>query len=105
MRDTMRVCNMEQYNNRLTATRHKEPVQYFYGDSTPSSFLFKQEHTETWEEYWGAVISGMESPNVNEDWFEEFHEAHKQRFDELAISDVITVMYNTEVWLGQPKYL
>lgn len=51
-----------------------------------------------------AVISGMESPNMNEDWFEEFREAHKQRFDRLEKNEEITVKYSTEVWLGQPVY-
>ena len=105
LRDTMRVCNIEQYNKRITATRHKEPVEYFYGASTPSRFLFEQKHNETWDEYWGAVVSGMESPIVSEDWFVTFREAHKQRFNDIAINGQITVMYNTEVWLGQPKYL
>ncbi|OPA75348.1 hypothetical protein BVG16_22420 [Paenibacillus selenitireducens] len=104
LRDTMRVCNMDQYNKRLNATRHQEPVQYFYGDSTPSRYLFKQEHIETWDEYWGAVISGMESPDESEDWFEAFQKAHAQRFHQLETNGVITVRYSTEVWIGQPKY-
>lgn len=103
-RDTMRVCNIEQYDKRLAVTRHKEPVQYFYGDSNPKRYLFKQEQKETWAEYWGAVISGMESPDESEDWFIEFQKAHKQRFNDLETNGVITVKYCTEVWLGQPKY-
>lgn len=104
LRDTMRVCNIEQYNKRLTATRHKEPIQYFFGYSIPNRYLFKQEHIETWDEYWGAVISGMESPDETEDWFVTFQDAHKQRFNDISSSGVITVRYSTEVWLGVPKY-
>lgn len=103
-RDTMHVGNIEQYNNRLAETRHKETVQYFYGDSTPNRYLFKQEQKETWAEYWGAVVSGMESPDESEDWFVAFQEAHKQRFNSMEIDGIITVVYSTEVWLGQPKY-
>ncbi|BFH63063.1 class I SAM-dependent methyltransferase [Paenibacillus azoreducens] len=103
-RDTMLVCNIAQYNERLAATRHQEPVTYFYGDSAPHRFLFKQEHYETWDEYWGAVVSGMEAPDESEDWFEIFQEAHKQRFNKIASNGQITVRYSTEVWLGQPKY-
>lgn len=104
LRDTMRVCNVDQYNKRLAATRHQEPVQYFYGDSTPSRYLFKQEINETWDEYWGAVISGMEAPDEIDAWFVSFQKAHKQRFNDMASNGVITVPYSTEVWLGQPKY-
>ncbi|WP_223066339.1 class I SAM-dependent methyltransferase [Paenibacillus caui] len=105
LRDTMRVCNIEQYNKRLAATRHKEPVQYFYGDSIPSRYLFKQEQSETWDEYWGAVVSGMESPDVSDEWFATFQKAHQQRFNDMATSGVITVKYSTEVWIGQPKFI
>lgn len=104
-RDTLRVCNDEQYVKRLTETRHIKPVQYFYGDSTPNRYLFKQEQNETWDEYWGAVFSSMESPDEREEWFVTFQEAHKQRFNDMARDGVITVMYGTEVWLGQPKYI
>ncbi|WP_169744133.1 class I SAM-dependent methyltransferase [Paenibacillus wynnii] len=104
IRDTMHVSNIEQYIQRLTATRHSEPVEYFYGDSAPSRFLFKQEHQEGWNEYWGAVISSMESPDEREDWFVAFQDAHKQRFNDIAKDGVISIKYSTEVWLGQPKY-
>lgn len=50
LRDTMRVCNNEQYNDSLAATRHSEPIAYFYGSSTPARYLFNQEHKETWDE-------------------------------------------------------
>lgn len=104
LRDTIRVCTMKQYDQRLAATRHTEPVQYFFGDSQPNRYLFKQEHQETWNEYWGAVVSGMESPDESEEWFEAFEEAHKQRFNAMQTNGLITFMYSTEVWLGQPKY-
>ncbi|MDQ0195568.1 hypothetical protein [Paenibacillus wynnii] len=79
-------------------------MNYFYGDSTPSRFLFNQEHHESWDEYWGAVISNMESPDESEDWFVAFQDAHKQRFNDIAKDGVISIKYSTEVWLGQPKY-
>jgi len=104
-RDTMQVSNIEQYIQRLTGTRHHVPIQYFYGDSIPSRYLFQQEHCETWDEYWGAVMSGMESPNENDDWFLAFQAAHKQRFDSISVGGRITIKYSTEVWLSQPKYI
>lgn len=104
VRDTLRVCNNEHYNQRLTATRHEEPVQYFYGDAISSRYLFTQEQSETWDDYWGAIGAGMESPDESEEWFITFQEAHRQRFNDMATSGRITVKYSTEVWLGQPNY-
>lgn len=46
----------------------------------------------------------MESPDEGEEWFVTFQEAHRQRFNDMATSGVITVKYSTKTWLGQPKY-
>lgn len=80
---------------KLTATRHEEPVQYFYGDAIPSRYLFTQEQSETWDDYWGAIGAGMESPDESEEWFVTFQEAHRRRFNDMATSGVITVKYST----------
>ncbi|WP_227793593.1 class I SAM-dependent methyltransferase [Paenibacillus guangzhouensis] len=102
--DTMEICREGAYRNRLSNTRHTKPVTYFYGEAAPSRYVFQQEHEESWEEYWGAVVSGMESPNESEAWFEEFKEAHHKRFRGLERNGVIKVNYSTEVWLGKPEY-
>ena len=102
--DTMKVCNIVPYMNRLNVTRHMKPVSFFYGDATPSRYIFQQEHEESWEEYWGAIVSGMESPDESEAWFDEFKDAHQKRFRRLEINGVIKVNYSTEVWLGKPDY-
>jgi len=104
LRDTMKVCSSESYKNRLIETRHNKPVSYFYGSTIPNRYLFQQEHEESWEEYWGAIVSGMESPNESEAWFQEFKEAHVKRFKGLERNGVIRLIYSTEVWIGKPEY-
>lgn len=104
LRDNMLITGLDEYHNRLSETRHKQPVQYFFGDSKPEMFIFEQETKESWEEYWGANNSGMESPEEDEEWFEAFRDKHKERFALLENNGLITVKYATEVWLGQPKY-
>ncbi|WP_410771982.1 class I SAM-dependent methyltransferase [Fontibacillus sp. BL9] len=104
LRDTMQVANLKPYQERLAETRHQTPLGYFFGKSLPAKHLFRQEHRENWDEYWGAVASGMESPGGNEDWFSEFREAHLERFRRLAKNGNLTVAYSTEVWIGQPDY-
>ena len=89
---------------RLRQTRHDKPPEYFYGKTMPEKFLFRQVQTETWEEYWGAVVSNMESPSENEGWFSDFKEAHRLIFSRFANEGVLTVEYSTEVLLGQPIY-
>ncbi|MGG4341713.1 class I SAM-dependent methyltransferase [Paenibacillus lautus] len=105
LRDTMKVCSIDPYKTRLSETRHNKPVSYFYGTTIPNSYLFHQEHEESWEEYWGAIISGMESPNESEAWFQEFKETHVKRFKGLERNGVIRVVYSTEVWIRKPKYI
>jgi ubiquinone/menaquinone biosynthesis C-methylase UbiE len=104
LRDTMKVCNIDPYKNRLSETRHNEPVSYFFGTTIPNRYLFQQEHEESWEEYWGAIVSGMESPDESEAWFQEFKKAHVKRFKGLERNGVIKVTYSTEVWIGKPEY-
>jgi ubiquinone/menaquinone biosynthesis C-methylase UbiE len=103
-KDNMAVCQADQYINRLTVTRHDKPVQFFFGNSTPSRYLFRQQQEESWIEYWGAVVSGMESPNEGEEWFESFKKAHKKRFEEMETNGLIKVAYSTEVWIGKPDF-
>lgn len=104
LRDTLKVCNIAPYKNRLSETRHSKPVSFFFGTTTPNRYLFNQEHEETWEEYWGAIVSGMESPDENEAWFQEFKEAHVRRFKRMEYNGVIKVIYSTEVWIAAPEY-
>lgn len=104
LRDNMLITGLDEYHKRLSETRHKQPVQYFFGDSKPERFIFEQEIKESWEEYWGANNSGMESPEEDEKWFEAFRDKHQERFALLENNGLITVKYATEVWLGQPKY-
>ena len=104
LRDTIHVCNIDHYKTRLSETRHNKPKSYFYGTTIPNRYLYEQEHEETWEEYWGAIVSGMESPNESEAWFPEFKEAHLRRFNGMERNGVIMVSYSTEVWIGKPEY-
>jgi ubiquinone/menaquinone biosynthesis C-methylase UbiE len=104
LRETVQIGQIPQLMKRLQQTRHIEPVSYFYGNVTPTRHLFSQAHIETWDEYWGAVLSGMESPAIEEGWFTEFREAHQKRFAQFAVDGQLTIRYSTEVWLGQPNY-
>lgn len=103
-RETMRVAKIPEFTNRLRETRHTEPAEYFFGPAAPERHLFRQTHMETWAEYWGAVVSGMESPNEEEEWYKDFLGAHQKRFARLATDGLLKVHYSTELRLGQPDY-
>lgn len=98
------AARFPQWRARVKEKRLTESPSHFFGRAVPTAHSFGQTRTETWDEYWGAVLSGMEAPNQDDAWFAAFEAAHRDLFAQRATDGIWTFPYSTEVLLGQPDY-
>lgn len=93
-----------QWRARMAEKRLTASPAHFFGQGVPERHSNGQSCSETWDEYWGGVISAMEAPDARDDWFGEFETAHRELFAQRAVDGLWTFAYSTEVLLGQPVY-
>ncbi|MCP4358317.1 MAG: class I SAM-dependent methyltransferase [Chloroflexi bacterium] len=96
-----KLALIEGLASRSKRAWHNTPLGDLFGKSEVFTLQCEQSCVEGWDEFFGAACAGIESPERNDEEFEQFERINREVFEEFSRDGNITLHYATRISFGQ----
>ena len=89
------------WKSRSDSSRIVADEELFFKSGTMQEERIRSKHQEHIEQFIGAALAGIEAPGSDDPEYQDFTDAHKSAFGEVAPDGILKFEYDTVIRYGE----
>jgi ubiquinone/menaquinone biosynthesis C-methylase UbiE len=89
------------WQSRKSGRPEEMSKDFYYGNAQYIGCRFANPRSETWESFFGEIISSSYAPDPDHPQFARYEKAAREIFTDFQTGGMITIPFATEIYLGQ----